>query len=106
MFVRFQSAVDRNQAVASNPSFLSDNMLIGVCALEQDLAERLGFQMSEDGRTVRVADGVIGVTYRKRDRDAIHRRRPYHMYDDRGVMVPPRRYVNPCKRIMRYIFGW
>jgi hypothetical protein len=37
MFVRFQSVADRTQATAMGPTFLADNMLIGIAPLDADM---------------------------------------------------------------------
>ena len=118
---RYATAHQASKAVAQNPVFLDDALLVGVTSLDHDIAKRLGFMFNDDG-TAAVARPMLGWSNpggggganaarpyegpgSRQMRQGMPRR-PYTMGDDTSILQPPKRHVNCCKKLMQWVFDW
>ena len=131
LFVQFATGMHRDQAVAIGSTFINASVVIHIMPLTPENAEKFRFRNAivaggRDANTrsdmlsrgggggAEFASPQLGHRSRMltpRSQPSPHRtapgpfrRRPYHLADQ--TYGPPRRHVNCCKRVMRFLFGW
>jgi hypothetical protein len=97
LFVQFAACMERDNAVSQSPLLLSDSVLVSVYPLTPELAAATRFEEAVDPAGLRQLVSPHAAR-------PVARRSGYAF--DSVVPEAPRRRVNICKRITRYVFGW
>jgi hypothetical protein len=101
LFVQFSAGIERDNAVSQSPLLLTDSVLVSVHPLTPELASTTRFAEAVDPAGLRRLASPHAARQVARQ---VARRSGYAF--DAIVPEAPRRRVNICKRVTRYIFGW